>query len=136
VKDQTVSLGDIPMMRAAELYLIEAEALARAGQEAASKVVFDQLEKNRNPAYAGATTTGQAYIDEILNSRRLELWGEGFRFLDLKRLNLPLDRNGTNVSEVVNNNVLYIAPDDKRWTWLIPQDEINASQGVIVQNEL
>ena len=24
--------------------------------------------------------------------RRVELWGEGFRFLDLKRLNLPLDR--------------------------------------------
>ena len=24
--------------------------------------------------------------------RRIELWGEGFRFLDLKRLNMPLDR--------------------------------------------
>jgi len=24
--------------------------------------------------------------------RRVELWGEGFRFTDLKRLNLPLDR--------------------------------------------
>ncbi len=136
VKEQTVCLGDIPMMRSAELYLIEAEALARNNREAESKEVFNMLEKNRNPEYAGATTTGQAYIDEILTSRRLELWGEGFRFLDLKRLNLPLDRNGTNVSEVVNNNVLYIAPDDKRWTWLIPQDEINASQGVIKQNEL
>lgn len=136
VKDQTVSLGDIPMMRAAEMYLIEAEALAKANREAESKAVFNAFEKNRNPAYAGAATTGQAYIEEILTSRRLELWGEGFRFLDLKRLNLPLNREGTNYYPVVTNNVLTIPAGDKKWTWLIPQDEINASQGVIEQNEL
>lgn len=131
-----VSLGDIPMMRAAELYLIEAEALARDNREAESKVVFNLLEKNRNPSYAGATKTGQAYIDEVLTSRRLELWGEGFRFLDLKRLNLPLDRTGTNYAPVVNNNLITVPAGDKRWQWLIPQAEIDASGGVVTQNEL
>ena len=85
---------------------------------------------------AGATTTGQAYIDEVLKSRRLELWGEGFRFLDLKRLNLPLDRTGANHSPVVTNNLLTVPAGDKRWTWLIPQGEIDASQGLVIQNEL
>lgn len=134
--DNNTSLGDIPFMRAAEMYLIEAEALARDNKEAQSKIVFNEFEKNRNPSYAGAATTGQAYIDEILNSRRLELWGEGFRFLDLKRLNLPLDRTGTNQVSVVTNSLLTVPAGDKRWTWLIPQAEIDASQGLVKQNDL
>lgn len=134
--DNSVSLGDIPFMRSAEMYLIEAEALAKDNREPESKIVFNQFEKNRNPAYAGATTTGQAYIDEVLTSRRLELWGEGFRFLDLKRLNLPLDRTGANHVSVVTNNLMNVPAGDKRWTWMIPQDEINASQGLVKQNDL
>ena len=134
--DNSTSLGDIPFMRAAEMYLIEAEALARNSQEGPSKVVFNEFEKNRNPAYAGAATTGAAYVEEIMNSRRIELWGEGFRFLDLKRLNLPLDRTGANHSAVVTNNLLTVPAGDKRWTWLLPQAEIDASQGLVIQNEL
>ena len=130
------SLGDIPFMRAAEMYLIEAEALAKDNREAESKIVFTEFEKNRNPAYVSSTKTGQAYINEVLTSRRLELWGEGFRFLDLKRLNLPLDRTGANHSTTVTNNLLTVPAGDKRWTWLIPQAEINASQGLIKQNDL
>lgn len=136
VNDQSVSLGDVPFMRAAEMYLIEAEALARDGKEAESKAVFLELEKNRNPAYVASAATGQAYIDQIMDSRRLELWGEGFRFLDLKRLNMDLDRRGANHNDVVTNNVLFVPSTDSRWTYLIPQDEINASQGAIKQNDL
>lgn len=126
---------DVPYMRSAEMYLIEAEALARSGNEAGSKAVFDVFAKNRNPSYTGATTTGTAYITEILNSRRLEFWGEGFRFLDLKRLNLGLDRTGANHSSVVTNNVMTVANTDLRWEFLIPRAEINANT-LIVQNPL
>ncbi len=134
--DNSVSLGDVPFMRSAEMYLIEAEALARDNKEALSKVVFTEFEKNRNPAYVSSVKTGQAYINEILNSRRLELWGEGFRFLDLKRQNLPLDRTGTNFSAVVASGLVTVPANDKRWTWLIPQAEIDASQGLVKQNDL
>ncbi len=71
-----------------------------------------------------------------MDSRRIELWGEGLRFLDLKRLSLPLDRTGANVVTSVVNNVLTVPADDKRWTWLIPQSEIDNSEGLVVQNEL
>ncbi|MDR3026581.1 RagB/SusD family nutrient uptake outer membrane protein [Chryseobacterium sp.] len=126
---------DVPYMRSAEMYLIEAEALARLGNEAGSKAVFDVFAKNRNPSYTGAATTGAAYITEILNSRRLEFWGEGFRFLDLKRLNQGLDRTGANHSSVVTNNVMTVANTDLRWEFLIPRTEINANP-LIVQNPL
>ncbi len=134
--DSSVSLGDVPFMRSAEMYLIEAEALAKDNKEALSKIVFTEFEKNRNPAYVSSAKTGQAYIDEVLTSRRLELWGEGFRFLDLKRQNLPLDRTGTNFSAVVVSGLVTVPADDRRWTWLIPQAEIDASQGLVKQNEL
>ena len=118
---------DVPLMRAAEMYLIEAEALARAGNESGSKTVFNAFETNRNPSYAGASTTGTAYINEILLSRRFELWGEGFRFFDLKRLNQALDRNGANHKATVINNVYDIPAGDERWQYLIPRSEINAN---------
>ena len=75
-----------------------------------------------------------ALLDEILLHRRIELWGEGHRFLDLKRTNAPLNRNGANhIASVV---LLYdVAPGDVRWEFLIPRREIN-SNTAIVQNPL
>lgn len=118
---------DVPYMRAAEMYLIEAEALAKDGDEAGSKKVFNELSKNRNPKYEDTKKTGAAYIEEILDSRRLELWGEGFRFLDLKRLNLPLNRTGSNHKSTVINNVFEKPVGDEGWVFLIPRRELNAN---------
>lgn len=129
------SRGDVPLMRSAEMYLIEAEALARLGKETESKIVFNALELNRNPAYTATALTGQDYINRILLSRRIELWGEGFRFFDMKRLAQGLDRTGSNHNEVVINSVYTIDPSDKRWQYLIPKSEIDASGGVVEQNE-
>jgi hypothetical protein len=125
---------DVPYMRAGEMYLIEAEAKARLGQADANLVLYD-LVKSRNPSYVLSANTGQVLVNEILIQRRIELWGEGFRFFDLKRTNSPLDRTGANhVSSVVSN--LYSVPvSDKRWQWLIPRAEINANP-LVVQNEL
>lgn len=131
-KDFANSTGDIPNMRVAEMFLIEAEALARAGQEAQSKTVFTTFMQNRVPGYVTSTATGQAYIDEIMNSRRVELWGEGFRFLDLKRLNLPLDRNGANHNQALAV-IMNVPAGSNDWQYVIPQSEINANK-LMVQN--
>lgn len=125
---------DIPYMRAAEMYLIEAEALARLGKETESKKVFDELQINRNPVYSGTTSTGKNYIDDILDTRRLELWGEGFRFFDLKRLNMPLNRNGANHKSVVINSIFEVPAGDKKWTFSIPRRELDANP-LLKQNQ-
>ncbi|RYZ32234.1 MAG: RagB/SusD family nutrient uptake outer membrane protein, partial [Sphingobacteriales bacterium] len=92
---ESSSIGDVPLMRAAEMYLIEAEAKARiGGQDAAAAAVLFTLARQRDPSYVQSVNTGQALIDEILIQRRVELWGEGFRYYDLKRTNAPLDRTG------------------------------------------
>lgn len=131
----TSTMGDVPYMRAAEMYLIEAEAQARSGNATAAASVLFNLVSARDPSYTLSTKTGTALIDEILIQRRIELWGEGFRFTDLKRMNLPLNRNGaTNISSAVV--VLFEVPaGDKQWEFLIPRRELNANKA-IVQNPL
>ena len=72
-------MGDVPYMRAAEMYLIEAEAKAKLGQDAnAAKLLFDMVSK-RDAAYKLSTSTGTKLLDEIYFHRRVELWGEGFQ---------------------------------------------------------
>ena len=76
-----VTIGDVPYIRLAEMYLILAEAYARTpGKEADAKQALLTFAKNRDPNYALSTNSGQSLIDEILIQRRVELWGEGFRF--------------------------------------------------------
>jgi hypothetical protein len=130
----TSAMGDVPYMRAGEMLLIEAEAKARLNDNAGAQAALFTLVKTRDAAATQSTKTGAALIDEILLNRRIELWGEGFRFLDLKRLNAPLNRNGANhIASVV---LLYdVAPGDVRWEFLIPRREINANSQ-IVQNPL
>ena len=132
------SRGDVVYMRAAEMYLIEAEAYARmGGHDTEAQAALNTLRQARETVsanYVASANTGQALIDEIMLNRRLELWGEGFRFTDLKRLNLPLDRTGANhqVSLCIVTNV---AAGDVTWEWLIPKQELNANDKM-VQNPL
>src|SRR5690606_19487729 len=117
------SNGDLMFMRSAEMYLIEAESLARlSGREAEAKQVLFDLIKTRDASYVLSSDTGSTLIDEILTHRRVELWGEGFRFYDLKRLNLPFDRNNSNHNSTLAVT-MTIPAGDKQWEFLIPRGE-------------
>lgn len=129
------SIGDVPYMRAAEMYLIEAEALARQGKDLEAAAVLAELVQTRDAAYIPAALTNQELIDEIMTQRRIELWGEGFRFLDLKRTNSSLDRTDSNHSATLTADLFTVPAGDKQWQWLIPQDELNANNQM-VQNPL
>jgi hypothetical protein len=134
-QSSSISIGDVPYMRAAEMYLIEAEARARQNQNAAAQDALFTLVKNRNTSYVKSINTGQALIDEIFFQRRVEFWGEGFRFTDLKRTNSPLNRNGIPNHLPALAIVFDIPAGDIRWEWLFPQDELNANKA-LTQNPL
>jgi starch-binding outer membrane protein, SusD/RagB family len=131
----SLSIGDIVYMRTAEMYLIEAEALARQGQFGPAQDALFTLVKNRDAAYVKSTSTGQTLIDEILWNRRVEFWGEGFRFTDLKRLNLPMDRTGIPNHLIALIQVQTVPAGDKQWQFVFPQDEMNQNSAM-VQNPL
>jgi hypothetical protein len=133
VQNPELSIGDVPLMRASEMYLIEAEAYAHLNNSGAATAALFQLAKKRDQAYTLSTATGPALLKEILVQRRVELWGEGFRFYDLKRLNLPLDRSRHTFLPSYQKPV---PAGDTKWQFAIPQAEIDATGGVITQNPL
>ncbi|MCX2573671.1 RagB/SusD family nutrient uptake outer membrane protein [Pedobacter sandarakinus] len=129
------SLGDVPWMRSAEMHLILAEAYARSGQDGLAQTALFTLVSKRDLSAIKSTNTGAALVDEIMINRRVELWGEGFRYLDLKRLNLPLVRSAVpNYVATSVNNVLDIPAGDPRFLFLIPRSEINANPNIGPQN--
>ena len=76
-------------MRISEIYLILAEAAAKAANNPAAGLPYlEELRTARNagevPAEATASIT--AFEDFLLDERARELAGEGHRFFDLKRL--------------------------------------------------
>ncbi len=122
------TIGDVPYIRLAEMYLIIAEANARLGREVPARAALFTLAVNRNPSYVLSTNTGAALITEILNSRRVEFWAEGLRWYDLKRLNLPLDRTVVpNYVSASAGGVLQIPAGDNLWQFAIPLSELQAN---------
>lgn len=96
VKNPGSSAIDLVYMRAAEMYLIEAEALTLNGNISQGADVLEELIQTRNPNFEAPRFDGTdpevteldvqiALAREIVMQRRLELWGEGFRLLDIKR---------------------------------------------------
>ena len=111
------AVGDVAFLRLSEMYLTLAEAYARGGNTAKAQEVFTKFQITRDPAYAPSGDL----IAEIMNSRRIELWAEGLRFFDLKRLGLDLVR-GRNF-DITFCTFLEKKAGEKGWTWEIPKIE-------------
>ena len=98
------NIDKIPIIRNEELLLIYAEAKAQVGGAANLDDAVTAINNIRHaanlPNYSGAITQ-PAIIDEMLNQRRYSLFGEGHRWIDMRRYNrlntLPIDRPGDDV---------------------------------------
>lgn len=112
---------DYIYMRVAEMYLLNAEVAAKAGDEATAKESLKELLKLRIPdvSYVDGLS-GQALQDEIYLQTRIELWGEGKSYLALKRNEGTVVRGPNHLSHV-GEPIPY---DDPRLTFVIPQSEI------------
>lgn len=94
-----------PLMRVEEMYFIEAEATAHSNEGEGKKMLVNFMSNYRDPQYE-TDATGNDLIEEIIFQKRVEQWGEGLTFFDIKRLNMPVTRgyDGTNYSETVRFN--------------------------------
>ncbi len=135
--DETFFQGDYVYMRVAEMYLMEAEALARAGNDAGAAQVLYDLVSTRDPGYVLSSNTGQSLIDEILIQRRIELWGEGFAWFDMKRTGKALERNYSNTNHPIYGRFDF-AFGANEFKFQIPEIELinNDEIGDLDQNPL
>ena len=129
-------LASPAMLRWGELILNRAEAYAKLGGTAneANALADVNVIRTRAGLPAGALMTesnmasrGYSSVFEVvLDERRLELAYEGFRWLDLYRNNLPMDRQyaGTHQFEIIQ-------PTAPKIPYEIPRDETDYSPGVV-----
>lgn len=129
-KDPTLFEGDYIYIRASSLYYIQAEALARQGRETEARQVLFDITSKRDKAYTLSTKSGSELINEIVLQKRIELWGEGYAWFDMKRLNTPLERVYTGTNHTFGR--FNLTPDKFRFQ--IPNKEIN-NNPQIKQNE-
>jgi hypothetical protein len=106
------SVDDLPYMRVAEMYIIWAEAAAKAANDPSAGVAPLQTlrdARNAGPVPAEALTSITAFEDFILDERIRELALEGHRFFDLKRLNRDV-RNPDGSLKMRRDSYRILAP--------------------------
>jgi len=111
-----------------EIYLIKAECLARRNEYDLSIDVLNTLLQKR---YKDGTfvpliaSTAEDALEKVLQERRKELVFRGLRWVDLKRLN----KEGANITlkRVLNDETYLLPPNDPRYVFPIPDDEIALS---------
>lgn len=98
---KTGAASSFPLMRVEEMYLIEAEAAAQLNPGEGVSLLNTFMKTYRDGSYNCTATSKDDVIEEIILQKRIELWGEGQYFFDLKRLNRPVTRvyKGTNISD-------------------------------------
>jgi len=133
--------GDYPYIRSAEMYLIEAEALAKSGNEPDAQDALFAVQLRADPNAVKSTATGQALVDEILLEKRKEFWGEGVYFFDILRNQMPLIREAEHESplSIPANSWEFILPIPER-EFLINKNldittDQNPTTGVFTGNE-
>ena len=107
---------DIKVFRYSEAYLNRIEALRLTGQTGLALTELNSFAASRK----GTSYTGANLLNDILNERAKEFYGEGQRFLDLKRYNLPVVRNS-------NCSVCNLEATDHRFVLPVSQSAINSN---------
>ena len=110
--------SNIKVVRLAEMYLIAAEAALREGEDAA--LYLNTLRANR---IIGYMPVDEVTMDDILDERRKELFGEGHAAFDCWR-----------TGKTVVNGSFTIAPTDYRTVLPLPVEEVDLSRGKLIQN--
>jgi len=112
----------------AEMYLIKAECLARAGQTAEAANVLKTLRRTRFTTTGAADAIGGS-VQEVLDERAREMT-ELWRFFDIKRLNgaenanIRIQRTILTIPNDINTTqAINIAPDDPRWAIPVTKKE-------------
>lgn len=109
---------NLPIIRIAEMYLTRAECNFRLGEEVGATPAED-MAQIKNAIRTNSEPSADLTLDEITHERFIELAFEGHRIHDLRRLRMSTGSFPWN---------------DPKLVMPIPQREIDATTGVIVQN--
>ncbi len=132
----TGALGvvDAKIIRASEVMLTKAEALAEMGQDGPALDALNAVRAKRYSDFVPGIETGSFLKTAIALERRLELAFEGSRFSDLKRKGMTIQRSdfghlsdGTGVPAIISS----LDANDHRMQVPIPLAELNLNPNMV-----
>jgi len=113
------------VMRMAEFYLMRAEANFELGNESDALSDLNFLRTNRSDSFVDGSESGDDLREAIRTERRKEFAYEGFRFYDLKRWGLEVNRRDCTADECT------LSANNFRFTYPIPRAELFANENMV-----
>ncbi|RLZ09231.1 RagB/SusD family nutrient uptake outer membrane protein [Faecalibacter macacae] len=112
---------NVKVFRMTEALFVQMEAMAKSGQQGQAVALLNEFTASR-----GSTITYNEgnVLQGILEEKKKEFIGEGHRFFDLKRNNLPINK-GTNCGgarcDVDANDKIFVLPIPRTERDLVPE---------------
>lgn len=134
VEYKTAAAVSIPLMRVEEMYFIEAEAKAHINPADGNELLKSFMRTYRYGTYANEASSEEDVVDEIIFQKRIELWGEGLNFFDVKRLDMDVVRaySGSNFNPSLNS---YNTQGRPAWmNFTITAQETENNKGILGYN--
>lgn len=118
-------INDEKIIRISEMYLTRAEAYAESNQLTQAAADLNAVRAARITGYTNVSFAAKdEAVSAIMNERFKELCFEGFRFFDLKRKGLPINRNASDVQSTSWQN---LPANDYHFALPLPQHETKAN---------
>ena len=115
--------GDYIYLRAADPYLMRIEARIETGDLATAKAELAAFVKVRDKDFNIATVADADLKEFVHLQRRIELWGEGVSWFDLRRWDVGIDRTGPETSHT--KDVVKLPPTSLIFAFPLPQGEVD-----------
>lgn len=121
-------LNDIVYMRIEEMYLVGAEAAARAGKDNEAKALLKELLEQRDPETAAKidAMNNASILTQLYLNWRVEMWGEGRALMTFKRF-AQKKTTGTNHWLVKNKEIV---PTDYDCIFMLPYGEYSTNNEI------
>ena len=145
--------GDYIFMRIEEMYLVKAEAECMLGQDATAQQTLNALIQTRDKNYECAKTGKElgkltsdktnSLREEIINQRRIELWGEFGRIYDIRRLHQGFVRteeeghpaDAISATKSTEKTIGTDDPENYKWVMVIPQSEFDGNVNMDINTD-
>ena len=117
-------IGCLMLFRLAEMYLIKAEAACRMGDAATGAETLRAFKASRYKTAQTVPAGADELLKEILLERKREF------YLENDMLWLDMKRTGERVERTVNGQKYVLEPNDFRYSFPIPQAELEKNKNV------
>ncbi len=128
--ESDIRASNIILLRLSEAYLNAAEAAVKVNDNVKAVKYLKAIVERANPAN---TVTGAVTLDQVLQERRKEMFGEGHRAFDLLRNGLEIKRVGSGHSAVLPDYAKVIDWNNFRCVLPVPKYEVDANPQIANQ---